>query len=100
MAEMREWLDRHGFEPARFVYDQEWDTVVVVVAFPNDREGEAFARRFDGQEVQPEIGLSDGPARGGSGDACISELVIGPQALVGSRGTKQQIAEPPLRLSS
>jgi hypothetical protein len=50
MVAMREWLDRHRYEPAKFVYDQHGDAIVVSVAFPNDPEGEAFARHFDGQE--------------------------------------------------
>jgi hypothetical protein len=53
MAAMREWLDRHRYEPARFACDQDGNTVVVSVEFPDEREGDAFARRFDGQEPQP-----------------------------------------------
>jgi hypothetical protein len=52
MAAMREWLDRHRYEPARFVYDQHEDAVDVSVEFPDNQEGEAFATRFDGQEPQ------------------------------------------------
>lgn len=50
MATMRDWLDHHRYEPARFVYDQTDNALVISVEFPNDWEGEAFARRFDGQE--------------------------------------------------
>jgi hypothetical protein len=50
MAAMREWLDRHRYEPAKFVYDQDGFAVVVSVEFSNDQEGEAFERHFDGQE--------------------------------------------------
>ena len=46
MAAMRDWLDA----PTRFVYDQTENALVISVEFPNDLEGEAFARRFDGQE--------------------------------------------------
>src|ERR1700737_4728761 len=42
MAAMREWLDRHRYEPARFVCDQHGDAVDVSVEFPDDQEGEAF----------------------------------------------------------
>jgi|SRR5580692_6289798 hypothetical protein len=33
MAAMREWLDRHRYEPARFVCDQQGDAVDVSVEF-------------------------------------------------------------------
>ena len=52
MAAMREWLDRHRYVPARFVYDQDGDAVDISVEFPDDHEGEAFARYFDGREPQ------------------------------------------------
>jgi hypothetical protein len=52
MAAMREWLDRYRYEPAKFVYDQDGDAVLVSVEFANYREGEAFATRFDGQEPE------------------------------------------------
>ena len=47
MAAMREWLDCNGYEPTKFKHNQEHEAVVVSVEFLNDREGEAFARRFD-----------------------------------------------------
>jgi hypothetical protein len=50
MAAMREWLDHHCYAPTRFVYDQTDNALAISVEFPNDLEGEAFARRFDGQE--------------------------------------------------
>ena len=50
MATMRDWLDRHRYAPTRFVYDQTDNALVISVEFPNDLEGEAFARRFNGQE--------------------------------------------------
>jgi hypothetical protein len=50
MAAMREWLDRHRYEPTRFACDQDGNAVVVSVEFPNEREGEAFASHFDCQE--------------------------------------------------
>ena len=50
MAAMRDWLDHHRYAPTRFVYDQTDSALVICVEFPNDLEGEAFARRFDGQE--------------------------------------------------
>jgi hypothetical protein len=58
MAAMREWLDRHRYEPTRFACDQDGNAVVVSVEFPNEREGEAFASHFDDQEPQrpPSVG--------------------------------------------
>jgi hypothetical protein len=49
MAAMREWLDRHRYEPARFACDQDGNAVIVSVEFSNEREGEAFASHFDDQ---------------------------------------------------
>jgi len=49
MALMRDWLDRHSYVPTRFIYDQADDEVVVSVEFPNERDAEAFAIRFDGK---------------------------------------------------
>ena len=49
-AAMRDWLDHRCYAPTRFVYDQTDNALVISVEFPNDLEGEAFARRFDGQE--------------------------------------------------
>jgi len=50
MAAMREWLDFHRCEPARFVYDQTSDALVVSVAFLDAGQAEAFATQFDGHE--------------------------------------------------
>ena len=44
MAAMREWLDRHRYEPARFVCDQHGDAVDVSVEFPDDRPCFKFGR--------------------------------------------------------
>jgi hypothetical protein len=52
MAEIREWLDRNRSEPTKFRYNQDAEEVVVSVEFLEDREGEAFATRFAGQEPQ------------------------------------------------
>jgi len=53
MAAMREWLDRKGYEPAKFTYDQNDEAVVVSVTFLEDQEGDAFARHFAGEERHP-----------------------------------------------
>jgi hypothetical protein len=50
MAAMREWLDHHRCEPARFVCEQTGDALVVSIAFLNEAGAEAFATHFDGQE--------------------------------------------------
>ena len=55
MAAMRDWLDHHCYAPTRFVYDQTDNALVISVEFPNDLEGEAFARRFDGQEPRQSL---------------------------------------------
>lgn len=62
MVEMREWLDRHGSEPTRFVYDQTDDALVVSVEFPNHGEAEAFATRFDGRELWQAVYSASSPA--------------------------------------
>jgi hypothetical protein len=52
MAEMREWLDQHNYEPAKFTCDRYGDLVVICVEFNNDAEADAFERRFDTSEGQ------------------------------------------------
>jgi len=52
MGAMREWLDRHRYEPARFACDKDGDAVVVSVEFPNKQEGEAFAKDFEGRALR------------------------------------------------
>ena len=37
-------------EPTKFNYDQDDQAVVLSVEFPNDKEAEAFAGRFDRKE--------------------------------------------------
>jgi hypothetical protein len=51
MAAMREWLDLNRCQPARFVYDQSGDALVISVAFSDATEAKAFAARFDGHEA-------------------------------------------------
>lgn len=51
LAQMREWLTRHGYDPARFVYDQAEDALVISIEFPDDQQAEAFATRFDDQAL-------------------------------------------------
>ena len=49
LAGMREWLDRHHYEPVRFVYDHAENALVISVEFPNEWQAKAFATRFDGK---------------------------------------------------
>ena len=51
MAAMREWLDLNRCQPARFVYDQSGDALVISVAFSDATEAKSFAAQFDGQEA-------------------------------------------------
>jgi len=53
MAVLREWLDRYGYEPRKFNWDQDRDTVVLSIEFMVDAAAEAFARRFDGESNPP-----------------------------------------------
>jgi hypothetical protein len=50
MAEMRQWLDRHRYEPVKFVYNQTDGGLVISVGFAQAGEAEAFATHFDGRE--------------------------------------------------
>jgi hypothetical protein len=47
MVEMREWLDRHRYEPVKFTYSQSDSGLVISVEFPDPVEAEAFATHFD-----------------------------------------------------
>ena len=52
MSEMREWLDRRGFEPEVFEYRRmDVDGVVYRVDFKLASEAAAFAEAFDGNVV-------------------------------------------------
>jgi hypothetical protein len=53
MAVMREWLDQNRYEPSKFKYDQDEESVLVSVEFLDDEQGEAFGRRFDGTPRDP-----------------------------------------------
>jgi len=50
MAEMREWLEQHKYEPRKFKCDRNGDLVVICAEFDNDGEAHAFERRFDTPE--------------------------------------------------
>ena len=53
MAEMREWLDQHKYEPAKFMCDRCGDLLVIRTEFDNDTEADAFEQRFRIAEGQP-----------------------------------------------
>jgi hypothetical protein len=49
IATMRDWSEKHRYEPVVDRYHQDDDTIVVSVDFGVDEEAEAFAKRFGGQ---------------------------------------------------
>ena len=49
IAAMRDWLEKHRYEPVVYRYHQNDDTIVVSVDFGVDVQAEAFAKRFGGQ---------------------------------------------------
>ena len=49
MAEMRMWLDEHGFEPSSFCCRDDKAGVLVRVEFKVTGEADAFAGRFSGR---------------------------------------------------
>jgi hypothetical protein len=48
MAAIGEWLDANRYEPTRYKYDHNEDTILVTVDFTAEVAAEAFARRFEG----------------------------------------------------
>jgi hypothetical protein len=56
MAQMRSWLDQHGYAPSRFDWEQRGDKVVFSVVFMIDAEADEFAARFqsDGIQLEPD----------------------------------------------
>jgi hypothetical protein len=57
MAEMRAWLDQQRYEPAKFTCDRYGDLLVIRAKFHNDTEADAFERRFDTPEGEPQSQL-------------------------------------------
>jgi hypothetical protein len=43
---MRLWLDDHRFEPSRFMYSEDGDSVLIVVRFKVAAEAAAFSAQF------------------------------------------------------
>jgi hypothetical protein len=48
MTAIGEWLDANRYQPTRYKYDHNEDTILVTVDFPAEVAAEAFAMRFDG----------------------------------------------------
>ena len=48
MTTMGQWLDTNRYEPTRYKYDHNEDTIIVTVDFTAEVAAEAFATRFDG----------------------------------------------------
>ena len=48
MTSMRSWLDTHKFAPSRFHYNLQPQTVIIEAEFSDEREAEAFKRKFAG----------------------------------------------------
>ena len=62
MEEMREWLDRSGYETRRFDCNQHGESVIVSVEFMLDTEADAFAAHFSSNPIPPFIIGPLGPA--------------------------------------
>ena len=58
MAEMRNWLDEHRCEPAKFTCAQEGRSTVISADFNDDAEAQAFKGRFDRERREPERGTT------------------------------------------
>ncbi len=55
MSAMRMWLDQRRWEPSVFSFQDDGRGVRLHIAFKNAREGEAFARRFEGRLNDPRL---------------------------------------------
>jgi hypothetical protein len=75
MAEMRMWLDEHGFEPSSFCCRDGEAGVLVRVEFKVTGEADAFAGRFSGRIDESAVD------RGGQGRADIPSA-LSPVAVV------------------
>jgi hypothetical protein len=69
MAEMRMWLDEHGFEPSSFCCRDGEAGVLVRVDFKIPGEADAFADRFSGRVDETAVD------RGGQGRHGLSSAV-------------------------
>lgn len=58
MTAMREWLDHHRFEPAKFLYTFAASGILFQVDFPVEAKAIAFAREFDGRVTAAPAGRS------------------------------------------
>ncbi len=48
MTAIGEWLDANRYQPTRYKYDHNEDTILVTVDFLAEAAADAFAMRFDG----------------------------------------------------
>ena len=48
MTAIGQWVDTNRYQPTRYKYDHDEDTVLLTVDFPVVVEADAFAMRFDG----------------------------------------------------
>ena len=51
MSAMREWLDRHRFEPSKFLYTFVASGILFQVDFAVQSDAAAFARQFGGRVI-------------------------------------------------
>jgi hypothetical protein len=57
-----EWLDANRYQPTRYKYDHNGDTVLVTVDFTAEVAAKAFAMRFDGvYQLLPRATSPDSP---------------------------------------
>jgi len=59
---MRDWLDKNRCEPTGYRYDQNEDTVVMLVDFADHSQAKAFAKRFGGKIGAQFTSLTNGLA--------------------------------------
>ena len=48
MTAIGQWVDTNRYQPTRYKYDHDEDTVLLTIDFPAVVEADAFAMRFDG----------------------------------------------------
>jgi hypothetical protein len=59
---MSDWLDKNRCEPTGYRYDQNEDTVVMLVDFADHSQAKAFAKRFGGKIGDQLTSLTNGLA--------------------------------------
>ena len=62
MTAIGEWLDANRYQPTRYKYDHNEDTILVTVDFLAEAAADAFAMRFDGvYQLTPRATSPDSP---------------------------------------